>query len=180
MRAAKLRSPVRDLYLGQVSPRSRKLAYLSRSASTQPSSSKYGFRGPEQSGLGSEEIKGAKRSFALTRGASFRRQGSSGMTWADNWIFTDDGMFLGRHSKVADDKGTSTATSTAGHRPAAAQEPNNISAPADFTDELKRSRSVGPSSGVGPSSTERKQRPHHRSGLWGLRWIKKNFRKAFR
>ncbi|KAJ7551102.1 hypothetical protein O6H91_07G133900 [Diphasiastrum complanatum] len=37
---------------------------------------------------------------ALSRGTSFRRQGSSGMCWAENWTFTDQGMFSGR--KVAD------------------------------------------------------------------------------
>ncbi|CAK9855195.1 unnamed protein product, partial [Sphagnum jensenii] len=36
----------------------------------------------------------------LTRGISFRRQGSSGMSWADNWTFTDAGMF--RAPKAAD------------------------------------------------------------------------------
>lgn len=169
MRAAKLRSPVRDLYFGQVSPRSRNLAYLSRSASTQPSSSKYGFRGGvEPAGTEGEEIKGAKKSFMLTRGASFRRQGSSGMTWADNWIFTDDGMFLGRHSKVSDDKGAPSD----GLRPLSAKDPNNLKASADFPDELERSRSVG--------SGQKLKRSHHRSGVWGLRWLKKNFRKAFR
>lgn len=167
MRAAKLPSPVRDIYLGQPSPRSRNLAYLSRSASTQPSSSKYGFRGPEQPGVGGDEIKGAKRSTMLTRGASFRRQGSSGMTWADNWIFTDDGMFLGRHAKVSDDKGSSSN----GLRPVKEPKTVNTSA-ADVPDKLERSRSVG-------SASERKHRSHHR-GLWGLKWLKKNFRKAFR
>ncbi|CAM6105496.1 unnamed protein product [Calypogeia fissa] len=170
MRAAKLRSPVRDIYLGQVSPRSRNLAYLSRSASTQASSSKYGFRGAEQSGCG-DEIKGTtgKRMNMLTRGTSFRRQGSSGMTWADNWIFTDDGMFLGRHTKVADDKGVASN----GLRPITAQQPKNVKTSDDFPEELQRSRSVG-------AGTDRKHRSHHKSGLWGLKWLKKNLKKAFR
>lgn len=170
MRATKLRSPVRDIYLGQVSPRSRNLAYLSRSASTQASSSKYGFRGAEQSG-GGDEIKGAgKRMTMLTRGASFRRQGSSGMTWADNWIFTDDGMFLGRHTKVSDDKGVASN----GLRPVTSQPPKNLKVSEEIPHELQRTRSVG-------SGTERsKHRSHPKSGLWGLKWLKKNFKKAFR
>lgn len=170
MRAAKLRSPVRDIYLGQVSPRSRNLAYLSRSASTQASSSKYGFRGAEQSAGAGDEVKGSgKRMNMLTRGASFRRQGSSGMTWADNWIFTDDGMFLGRHTKVADDKGVATN----GLHPIASQQSKNLKVSEDFPEELQRSRSVG-------SGSERKHRSRQKSGLWGLKWLKKNFKKAFR
>ncbi|KAH7280438.1 hypothetical protein KP509_37G067600 [Ceratopteris richardii] len=31
---------------------------------------------------------------SLSRGISFRRQGSSGLSWADTWIFTDEGMLV--------------------------------------------------------------------------------------
>jgi hypothetical protein len=169
MLAAKLASPVRELYKGQASP-AKNLAYLSRSASTQPSSSKYGFRGADFSApLGSEEIKGAKRSFGLTRGSSFRRQGSSGMTWADNCIFTDDGMFLGRHTKVSDDKGA-TSNSLKGIPQETSRQISGSSVKGpDTRAGLQRSRSTG-------SGAERK--PKSKSGM--LKWLKKNFRKAFR
>ncbi|CAM6092465.1 unnamed protein product [Calypogeia fissa] len=105
----------------------------------------------------------------LSRGASFRRQGSSGMTWAENWIFTGDGMFLGRHTDVADDKGVASN----GLRPITAPQPINLKTSEAFPEELQRSRSVG-------SGADRKRRSHRKSGLWGLKWLKKNFKKAFR
>ncbi|XP_024521828.1 uncharacterized protein LOC112343116 [Selaginella moellendorffii] len=73
----------------------------------------------------------------LTRGISFRRQGSSGMSWAENWTFTDQGMFRKQDQDPAGME-----------HPAALGQISAISATIDHGDakataQLSRSRSVG-------------------------------------
>ncbi|KAG6543924.1 hypothetical protein Mapa_014764 [Marchantia paleacea] len=158
---AKLRDPLRDSqHSGPQRFHSGNLALLSRSNTHQASSSKLAFAADKGG-----DSKGTKMA-ALTRGASFRRQGSSGMTWTENWTFTDDGMFS-RNTKVSDEKSAMASSSRPGQDPKSAGPEITSGFPA----ELQRSLSVG-------SGTRNKRVGLHHK--WGIKWIKKSFRKAFK
>ncbi|KAL2610817.1 hypothetical protein R1flu_022509 [Riccia fluitans] len=157
---AKLRDTLRDAqYSGPQRFHSGNLALLQRSNSS------YHASGSKLSFVSDKENKG-KSIPSLVRGASFRRQGSSGMTWTDNWTFTDDGMFS-RNTKVSDVK-TAKASVSRSRQDVKGAGPESTSG---NPSELQRSLSLGSGSHVKGRSS------HHK---WGIKWIKKNFRKAFR
>ncbi|KAL3682009.1 hypothetical protein R1sor_000031 [Riccia sorocarpa] len=162
---AKLREPLRDTqHSGPQRFHSGNLAVLQRSNSS------YHASGSKLSLVSDKDNKG-KAAPSLVRGASFRRQGSSGMTWMDNWTFTDDGMFS-RNIKVSDEKTAKAAKASKASKASASRSGQDVKGVGNETTsanplELQRSLSVG-------SGTHSK---HHK---WGIKWIKKNLRKAFR
>ncbi|CAM6034546.1 unnamed protein product [Sphagnum compactum] len=110
----------------------------------------------------------------LTRGISFRRQGSSGMSWADNWTFTDAGMF--RAPKAPD--------LVEPEKPAAAADAEvpTTSSQKLSTDNtnvavVEISRIVPHSEPLRVQETTSSDKPHRR-GMWGIRWIKSRFKKS--
>lgn len=96
----------------------------------------------------------------LTKGMSYRRQGSSGLIWADNMMVTEDGLFaMKRHQN---DNGISRNP---------AEVPDfSTSSPA-----MARSKSVGSTTSsvavVVPSPA------HRKSSFSVLKWLKKAFTK---
>jgi len=110
----------------------------------------------------------------LTRGISFRRQGSSGMSWADNWTFTDAGMF--RAPKAAD---LVEPEKPAAAADAAVPTTSSQKLSADNTNVavVEISRIVPHSEPLRVQETTSSDKPHRR-GIWGIRWIKSRFKKS--
>ncbi|MCO5552418.1 hypothetical protein L7F22_005929 [Adiantum nelumboides] len=98
---------------------------------------------------------------ALTKGMSYRRQGSSGLIWADNMVLTEEGIFA--MNRVQNDKGYSRTDGTTGE----AQPGVNMT----------RSKSVGSASSsisvVAPTS-------RHKSSFSVFKWLKKAITKIRR
>jgi hypothetical protein len=137
-----------------------------------------GFRERRRASTSSETSQQRSQRMAmLTRGISFRRQGSSGLSWADNWTFTDAGMF--RAPKVSSDLepvDQKLGTSTTVQLPAATIQQK---APVDVIPNVvpvEASRVV-PTEPIQVQETT-SIKPPHRRGLWGVRWIKSLFRKS--
>lgn len=137
-----------------------------------------GFRERRRASTSSETSQQRSQRMAmLTRGISFRRQGSSGLSWADNWTFTDAGMF--RAPKVSSDLepvDQKLGTSTTVQLPAATIQQK---APVDMIPNVVPVEA----SRVVPTEPIRVQettsiKPPHRRGMWGVRWIKSLFRKS--
>eukprot|EP00249_Psilotum_nudum_P009054 c21678_g1_i1 orf=857-1177(+) len=101
-------------------------------------------------------------SVTLTKGISFRRQGSSGLTWADTWTVTEEGVLAIKRPKEDKTKDfTVPQFRTA--------DPRDTSSTSSVLD---RSKSVG-------NSPRTKVRPHmhHKSASGIVKWLKKTFTK---
>ncbi len=102
----------------------------------------------------------------LTRGISFRRQGSSGMSWADNWTFTDAGMFrIPKASDVEPEK-------------AAALVPASQKVPDTTTNIVVETSGVVTSTEPIQVQKTTSSKLHRRNSMWGIRWIKNPFKKS--
>eukprot|EP00250_Pteridium_aquilinum_P013408 c21322_g1_i1 orf=111-425(+) len=96
----------------------------------------------------------------LTKGMSYRRQGSSGLIWAENMVLTEDGAFPKRHQN---DNGFS-------RDPARMTEVPDLATGA--SPGMARSKSVGSTtSSVSVVAPRRAQK----SSFSVLKWLKKAF-----
>ncbi|KAH9542203.1 hypothetical protein CY35_14G103900 [Sphagnum magellanicum] len=111
----------------------------------------------------------------LTRGISFRRQGSSGMSWADNWTFTDAGMF--RAPKAPDLVEPEKAAAPAADAEVPTTSSQKLSADNTNVAVVEISRIVPHSEPLRVQETTSSDKPHRR-GMWGIRWIKSRFKKS--
>lgn len=90
----------------------------------------------------------------LTKGMSYRRQGSSGLIWAENFTVREDGVFgpkEGNFMRTPAGVNDGGETSTGSPR-------------------MERSKSVGSSFHATPA-----QASNHKSGFRVVRWLKKTF-----
>ncbi|KAJ7538938.1 hypothetical protein O6H91_11G069300 [Diphasiastrum complanatum] len=105
----------------------------------------------------------------LSKRGSFRRQGSSGMSWADNWVFTDKGMIsiIPSIGDTVEHTTVDPAMQTSRLSCCEIEEEPVIAVPPSEP-KLGKSRSL------------RSSAQHNKSSFRIIRWIKSRFRRRSR
>lgn len=117
---------------------------------------------------------------SLTRGISFRRQGSSGMSWTDSWAFNEEGVLVRTTSKDEGHGGQRFGGSALSriHDLQDEEEAGASAAAAAASACPPSPAALGRSKSVGSAPAASVNAPHQlKSGLGLLKWIKKTFSK---
>lgn len=113
---------------------------------------------------------------ALTRGISFRRQGSSGMSWTDSWTCNEDGVLVRKTKEESSSSSLSSQSQHFGSSLARIHDSQDDADPTPSTNPapsvLSRSKSVGSA-----PPTLKTDSPRKPSASRVIKWLKKAFAK---